>query len=177
MENPSRGERMVRIFVYLMAHYNNRYSVTDIMQHLDIPASELRSVQRDMQALTNLESHYIQRITDSGKTYYQAALERANKLVFPEFGDMVLHFVFLQHIAYLYPATASLIDDLTRRITQDLPAKQQDVLKSYSKELSGRILFMGTPPNYDEDVSKHLPIILNAIRQKRKVQIKYTDNW
>ncbi|WP_290766140.1 hypothetical protein [Fibrobacter sp. UBA4297] len=70
MENPGRGERMVRIFVYLMAHYNNRYSVTDIMQHLDIPASELRSVQRDMQALTNLESHYIQRITDSGKTYY-----------------------------------------------------------------------------------------------------------
>ena len=177
MENPGRGERMVRIFVYLMAHYNNRYSVTDIMQHLDIPASELRSVQRDMQALTNLESRYIQRITDSGKTYYQAALERANKLVFPEFGDMVLHFVFLQRIANLYPATASLIDDLTRRITQDLPAKQQDILKSYSKELSGRILFMGTPPNYDEDVSKHLPTILNAIRQKRKVQIKYTDNW
>ncbi len=177
MENPGRGERMVRIFVYLMAHYNNRYSVTDIMQHLDIPASELRSVQRDMQALTNLESRYIQRITDGGKTYYQAALERANKLVFPEFGDMVLHFVFLQRIANLYPATASLIDDLTRRITQDLPAKQQDILKSYSKELNGRILFMGTPPNYDEDVSKNLPTILNAIRQKRKVQIKYTDNW
>ena len=89
---------MVRIFVYLM-------------------------VQRDMRALANLEGGYIQRIIDSGKTYYQVALERANKLVFPEFGDMVLHFVFLQRIANLYPATSSLIEDLTKRITQDLPAK------------------------------------------------------
>ncbi|MBQ2560639.1 MAG: WYL domain-containing protein [Fibrobacter sp.] len=177
MESSGRGERMVRIFVYLMAHYNNRYSVTDIMHHLDIPESDLRNVQRDMQALVNLEGGYIQRIIDSGKTYYQVALERANKLVFPDFGDMVLHFVFLQRIANLYPATSSLIEDLTKRITQDLPAKQQDVLKSYSKELNGRILFMGTPPNYDEDVSKNLPTILNAIRQKRKIQIKYTDNW
>ncbi len=147
------------------------------MHHLDIPESDLRNVQRDMQALVNLEGGYIQRIIDSGKAYYQVALERANKLVFPDFGDMVLHFVFLQRIANLYPATASLIEDLTKRITQDLPAKQQDVLKSYSKELNGRILFMGTPPNYDEDVSKNLPTILNAIRKKQKVQITYTDNW
>ncbi|MBR3070987.1 WYL domain-containing protein [Fibrobacter sp.] len=177
MESSGRGERMVRILVYLMAHYNNRYSVTDIMHHLDIPESDLRNVQRDMQALVNLEGGYIQRIIDSGKTYYQVALERANKLVFPDFGDMVLHFVFLQRIANLYPATSSLIEDLTKRITQDLPAKQQDVLKSYSKELNGRILFMGTPPNYDENVSKNMPTILNAIRKKQKVQITYTDNW
>ena len=77
MESSGRGERMVRIFVYLMAHYNNRYSVTDIMHHLDIPESDLRNVQRDMQALVNLEGGYIQRIIDSGKTYYQVALERA----------------------------------------------------------------------------------------------------
>ena len=64
IENPGRGERMVRIFVYLM-------------------------VQSDMRALTNFEGGYIQRIIDSGKTYYQVALERANKLVFSDFGDMV----------------------------------------------------------------------------------------
>ena len=177
MENLGRGERMVRIFVYLMAHYNNRYSVADIMRHLDIPESELRSVQRDMQALINIEGGYIQRNTENGKTYYWVALDRACKLVFPDFGDMVLHFVFLQRIANLYPATASLIEDLTKRITQDLPAKQQDVLKSYSKELNGRILFMGTPPGYDENVGKNLPIILNAIRKKQKIKVVYTDNW
>ena len=147
------------------------------MRNLDIPKAELRNVQRDMRALAEIEGGCIQRVDDGGKTYYHVALERANKLVFPEFGDVVLHFVFLQRIADLYPATSSLIEDLTRRIKQDLPAKQQDFLKSCSKELDGRILFMGTQPDYDENVGKNLPVILNAIRKKQKVKIVYTDNW
>ncbi len=105
------------------------------------------------------------------------ALERANKLIFPAFGDTLLHFMFLQRIANIYPATSNLIEDLTKRITQDLPAKEQSTLAYYAKELNGRILFMGTPPNVDENVGKNLPVILDAIRKKQKVQIAYTDNW
>ena len=44
MAEMTRGERMVRIFVYMMAHYNNRYNVADIMRHLELPESDLRSV-------------------------------------------------------------------------------------------------------------------------------------
>ena len=177
MAEQARGERMVRIFVYMMAHYNNRYSVADIMRHLDIREEDLRSVQRDMHALSEIEGGYIRRSVESGKTYYQVALERANKLVFPEFGDTLLHFMFLQRIANIYPATSNLIEDLTKRITQDLPAKEQSTLAYYAKELNGRILFMGTPPSIDENVGKNLPVILDAIRKKQKVQITYTDNW
>ena len=176
MAKQRRGERMVRIFVYLMAHYNNRYSVADIMRHLDIPEGDLRSVQRDMQDLADIEGGYIQRLTESGKTYYQVALERSGRLVFPEFGDTLLHFMFLQRIANIYPAASSLIEDITRRITQDLPVREQATLAGYSKELNGRILFMGTPPGFDENVGKNLPIILEAIRRKQKLQIAYTDN-
>ena len=177
MADQARGERMVRIFVYMMAHYNNRYSVADIMRHLDIREEDLRSVQRDMQALSNIGGGYINRIVESGKIYYKVALERANKLIFPEFGDTLLHFMFLQRIANIYPATSNLIEDLTKRITQDLPAKEQSTLAYYAKELNGRILFIGTPPNVDENVGKNLPVILDAIRKKQKVQITYTDNW
>ena len=176
MAEQTRGERMIRIFVYMTAHYNNRYSVADIMRLLDIPESDLRSVQRDMQALTDIEGGYIKRIVESGKIYYHVSIDKANKLVFPEFGDTILHFVFLQRIANLYPATSSLIEDITKRITQDLPAREQTTLSSYAKELNGRILFMGTPPGYDENVSKNLPVILDAIRKKQKVLISYTDN-
>ena len=176
MAKQRRGERMVRIFVYLVAHYNNRYSVADIMRHLDIPEGDLRSVQRDMQDLADIEGGYIQRLTESGKTYYQVALERSGRLVFPEFGDTLLHFMFLQRIANIYPAASSLIEDITRRITQDLPVREQATLAGYSKELNGRILFMGTPPGFDENVGKNLPIILEAIRRKQKLQIAYTDN-
>lgn len=177
MADQARGERMIRIFVYMMAHYNNRYSVADIMRHLDIREEDLRSVQRDMHALSEIEGGYIRRSVESGKTYYQVALKRANKLVFPEFGDTLLHFMFLQRIANIYPATSNLIEDLTKRITQDLPAKEQSTLAYYAKELNGRILFLGTPPSVDENVGKNLPIILDAIRKKQKVQIAYTDNW
>lgn len=177
MAEQTRGERMIRIFAYLMAHYNNRYSVADIMSRLEIPEGDLRSVQRDMQALADIDGGYIRRIVDSGKTEYQVALERAEKLVFPEFGDTLLHFMFLQRIANIYPATASLIEDLTGRIMQDLPAREQATLASYAKELNGRILFTGTPPDVDENVGKNLPVILDAIRKKQKVQIAYTDNW
>ena len=177
MASQARGERMIRIFVYMMAHYNNRYSVADIMRHLDFREEDLRSVQRDMLALSEIEGGYIRRFVESGKTYYQVALERTNKLVFPEFGDTLLHFMFLQRIANIYPATSNLIEDLTKRITQDLPAKDQSTLAYYAKELNGRILFMGTPPSIDENVGKNLPVILDAIRKKQKVQITYTDNW
>ena len=146
MAKQRRGERMVRIFVYLMAHYNNRYSVADIMRHLDIPEGDLRSVQRDMQDLADIEGGYIRRFTEGGKTYYQVALERSGRLVFPEFGDTLLHFMFLQRIANIYPAASSLIEDITRRITQDLPTREQATLEVWSMELNERILFMGTPP-------------------------------
>ena len=177
MADQARGERMIQIFVYMMAHYNNRYSVTDIMQHLNFCEDDLRSIQRDMQALSNIGGGYINRIVESGKIYYKVALERGNKLIFPEFGDTLLHFMFLQRIANIYPATSNLIEDLTKRITQDLPAKEQSTLAYYAKELNGRILFMGTPPSVDENVGKNLPVILDAIRKKQKVQIAYTDNW
>ena len=177
MAELNRGERMVQIFAYMMAHYNNHYRITDIMRNLDIPENDLRSIQRDMQTLANMEGDYIRRFTENGKTYYQVALERANKLVFPEFGDTLLYFTFLQRIANIYPAVSSLIEDLIKRIMQDLPAKEQSTLANYSKELNGRILIMGTPPGIDENVSKNLPIILDAIRKKQKAQIVYNDNW
>ncbi len=177
MAEQTRGERMIRIFVYLMAHYGNRYSIADIMRQLDIPDSDLRSVQRDMQALADIDGGYVRRFVDSGKVYFQVSNGKADKLVFPEFDDTVLHFVFLRRIANMYPATSGLIEDITRKIIQDLPKRQQESLSWYARELNGRILFMGSPPDFDEDTGRTLPIVLEAIRKKRKVQIAYTDNW
>lgn len=177
MAEQTRGERMIRIFVYLMAHYKNHYTVADIMRQLDIPEGDLRSVQRDMQALTDIEGDYVRRFVDGGRVYFQVSFGKAGKFFFPEFDDTVLHFVFLQRIANLYPAISGLIEDITQKIIQSLPAKQQETLAWYAKELNGRILFMGTPPDFDEDAGKTLPTILEAIRKKQKVQIAYIDNW
>lgn len=177
MENLTRGERMVRIFVFLLAHYNNRYSVTEIMHNMDIPEGELRSVQRDMLALIDIPGGYIERHTEYGKIYYQANVPKADKLVFPEFSDTLLHLVFLKRIANIYPASASLVTDLTAQISGNLPKKSQDTLSQLSSALSNRILFMGSAPGVDENSTKNLYTILRAIREHRKVQVQYTDNW
>ena len=149
MAKLTRGERMIKIFVYLMAHYNNRYTITEIMHNLDIPESDLRSIQRDMQSLIDVEGCYIRKLVEFGKTYYQVALEKANKLIFPEFDDVLLHFVFLQRIANLYPSCSLLINDLIDTIQKSLPKAMQDSLKRHSKALNNRIIFMGTLPNID----------------------------
>ena len=94
MADLTRGERMVRIFVFLLAHYNNHYSVTEIMHNMEIPDGDLRSVQRDMLALIEIPGGYIERHTEYGKIYYQANVPKADKLVFPEFSDTLLHLVF-----------------------------------------------------------------------------------
>lgn len=177
MAKLTRGERMIKIFVYLMAHYNNRYTITEIMHNLDIPESDLRSIQRDMQSLIDVEGCYIRKLVEFGKTYYQVALEKANKLIFPEFDDVLLHFVFLQRIANLYPSCSLLINDLIDTIQKSLPKAMQDSLKRHSKALNNRIIFMGTLPNIDEDSGKKIQILLEGIRTNRLVEIDYTDNF
>lgn len=176
-EEETRGARLLRIFVFLMSHYNNRYTIPEIMHFLSLEPEHLRNVQRDLLALVSIEGEYVKRTQEFGKVYYQAVLEKARKIVFNEFNDSFLHFVFLKRIANIYPATASLIENLTEKIQNDLPKKEQDFLKKYFNDLNNRILFMGTQPDFDENVGKILPVILMAICKKQKLQITYTDNF
>ena len=177
MEALTRGERMVSIFAFLLAHHSNRYTVTEIMNNMEIPEDDLRNVQRDMAALVKIPGKYIERVTEFGKVYYQACLPKADKLVFPEFSDTLLHLVFLKRIANIYPASASLVTNLTERIGCSLPKKTQDTLSQLSSALNNRILFMGTAPGFDEESAKNLYTILRAIHERRKVQLRYIDNW
>jgi predicted DNA-binding transcriptional regulator YafY len=177
MADLRRGERMVRIFVFLLAHYNNRYTITEIMQNLDIPEGDLRSVQRDMVALMDIPGNYVERCTEFGKTYYQAMVPQADKLVFPEFNDTLMHLVFLKRIANTYPASATLVTDLTEKISSSLPKKTQDTLSQLYSALNTRIAYVGTPPGIDENSAKNLYTFLRAIHEKRKVLVSYMDNW
>lgn len=177
MAEMARGERMVHIFVFLLAHYTRCYSVVEIMHNLEIPETDLRNVQRDMVALLRIPGGYIQRKMEFGKVYYQAAVPKADKLVFPEFSDTLLHLVFLKRIANMYPASSALISDLTEKIGESLPKKSQDTLSQLYSALNSRILFMGTPPSFEENSAKVLYTILRAIGERRKVQLRYLDNW
>ncbi|MCQ2061658.1 MAG: WYL domain-containing protein [Fibrobacter sp.] len=177
MAELARGERMIQIFVYLMTHNNNRYTISEIMNNLDIPEQDLRSVQRDMVSLQEMPENFIQRFQVGRSIFYQANMPKASTILFSNFEEILLQFVFLRRIACIYPAAASLVTDLVEKIKCGLPLKIQDDIDSNSKSLNERILFMGTPPEFDDEIDKKLSTILKAISKSRKILVKYTDNF
>ena len=62
-EEETRGARLLRIFVFLMSHYNNRYTIPEIMHFLSLEPEHLRNVQRDLLALVSIEGEYVKRIS------------------------------------------------------------------------------------------------------------------
>ena len=99
-----------------------------------------------------------------GRTaYYTSALHNAERLLFPNFENTMLHFVFLKRIASIYPATSEIIMQLLGRIEGCLPPGERKTLSQLGSELNTKILFMGTPPDIEEDASEKLRTVLQAI--------------
>ena len=101
-EEETRGARLLRIFVFLMSHYNNRYTIPEIMHFLSLEPEHLRNVQRDLLALVSIEGEYVKRTQEFGKVYYQAVLEKARKIVFNEFNDSFTHCKYLPSNGFSY---------------------------------------------------------------------------
>ena len=59
------------------------------------------------------------------------------------------------------------------RIEKSLPNSEQKALRHLGDELNSKILFMGTPPDFEEDSSEKLRIILRAIQEHRKIDVFY----
>ncbi len=144
------------------------------MESFNIPAEERRNVQRDMRFLSEMDAgRYIAVETEGRTAVYRSALRNAERLVFPDFENTMLHFVFLKRIANIYPATSEIIMQLLERIEGSLPVGERKSLGQLSSELNTKILFMGTPPDFEEDASEKLRIILRAIHEHRKIDVFY----
>ena len=178
MADKTRGERTVHLFAKVISNPNKKFTVTDLMEALEIPEGERRNVQRDMRALTEMEGgRYIQAESVGRTFHYSSALQNADRLLFPNFENTMLHFVFLRRIANIYPATSEIITQLLERIENSLPAREKKSIKQLGDELNSKILFMGTPPDFEEDASEKIRVILQAIHDHRKIEIEYpTDD-
>lgn len=176
-KNFTRGERMVQILLHLFRHPSRRYSTTEIMEALSLSEAERRNVQRDLQSLLDILPESPIR-TDGifPHLFFQCNWQLAERVVFPEFNNSLLNFMFLKRIAGIYPATKELIDELVLRIQAALPAKDQEILRKLDQDIYSRILFMGTPARHEDDTSKHLSQILVAIQEHRKINTDYLKN-
>lgn len=176
MADKTRGERTVQLFVQVISNPTRKYTITDLMELLNIPESERRNVQRDMRFLSEMDAGRYIRQESVGRTfYYSSALQSADRLLFPNFENTMLHFVFLHRIANIYPATSEIITQLLDRIENSLPSREKKSIRQLGKELDSKILFMGTPPDYEEDSSDKIRVILQAIHDHRKIEVEYIN--
>lgn len=174
MADKTRGERTVQLFAKVISSPNKKFTITDLMESLDIPEGERRNVQRDMRFLAEMEGgRYIQAESVGRTFYYSSALQNADRLLFPNFENTMLHFVFLRRIANIYPATSEIITQLLEKIEDSLPAREKKSIRQLGEELNSRILFMGTPPDFEENSSEKIRVILQAIHERRKIEVEY----
>lgn len=174
MADKTRGERTVQLFAKVIANPNKKFTISDLTEALEIPENEKRNVQRDMRFLSEMDGgRYIQAESVGRTFYYSSALQNADRLLFPNFENTMLHFVFLRRIANIYPATSEIITQLLERIENSLPTREKTSIQQLGKELNSKILFMGTPPNFEEDASDKIRVILQAIHDHRKIDIEY----
>lgn len=176
MADMTRGERTVQLFAKVISNPEKKFTVSDLMASFNIPDEERRNVQRDMRFLSEMDGgRYIAVETEGRTAVYRSALHNAERLLFPNFENTMLHFVFLKRIANIYPATSEIITQLLERIENSLPAREQKSLRQLGEELNTKILFMGTPPDIEEDASEKIRTILQAIHDHRKIDVVYRD--
>ena len=174
MADMTRGERTVQLFAKVISNPEKKFTINDLMESFNIPAEERRNVQRDMRFLSEMDGgRYIAVDTVGRTSYYTSALRNAERLLFPNFENTMLHFVFLKRIANIYPATSETITQLLERIEKSLQNSEQKTLRHLGDELNSKILFMGTPPDFEEDSSEKLRVILQAIHEHRKIDVFY----
>lgn len=178
MADMTRGERTVQLFVQVVSNPTKKFTIADLMDSLNIPEGERRNVQRDMRFLSEMDAGRYIRQESVGRTfYYSSALQTADRLLFPNFENTMLHFVFLRRIANIYPATSEIISQLLERIENSLPSREKKSIRQLGEELNSKILFMGTPPDFEEDSSEKIRVILQAIHDRRKIEVSYmTDH-
>ncbi len=174
MADMTRGERTVQLFAKVISNPDKKFTVSDLMTSLNVPESERRNVQRDMRFLSEMDAGRYIAVDTVGRTaYYTSALHNAERLLFPNFENTMLHFVFLKRIASIYPATSEIIMQLLGRIEGCLPPGERKTLSQLGSELNTKILFMGTPPDIEEDASEKLRTVLQAIHEHRKIEVFY----
>ena len=174
MADMTRGERTVQLFAKVISNPDKKFTINNLMESFNIPEGERRNVQRDMRFLSEMDGGRYIAVDTVGRTaYYSSALRNAERLLFPNFENTMLHFVFLKRIANIYPATSEIITQLLERIEKSLPSREQKSLRHLGEELNTKILFMGTPPNIEEDASEKIRTILQAIHDHRKIDVTY----
>lgn len=173
MDEQNKSERIVSILLQLIKHPDQQFSVTQLMQGLNLPESQRRNVQRDLNELLDMPGPIVTTEGSGAHKKYSLGIAVFRKFDIPDFNELILKFVFMQSVSHIYPGTGDLIEELATRTLSNLPVAQKEKAKAYFKEINSKILYMGKSVEMDDSASEKLKTILDAIRTRRQITTTY----
>lgn len=173
--NQGRGERMMSVLSVFLRNPNRSYSAPDILNKLELPESQIRNVQRDLEALADFEvGSLLKKEGEKTRVTYRCALKGMGTFLFLDSDDKLSDLCFLNRIKGMYPEVAGLIDDVLKTLFKDVEGSK--AFKALNQTMNAKVVFMGHGPAKSDASAEQLSTFLKAIRDHRKVLIKYTDN-
>ena len=173
MADIQKNERIIQLLVELLKRPKKSFTITELLQAIDLPKTQRRNVQRDMVTLMTLPGNLVVCDGHGTRKTYRTGLNVLDKLTLPNFEDVMLQFVFLQNIANIYPGTADLIEELVDKIQSNLPRLEQDKLKDAYKDIHSRVFFVGGYRKIDDAAGEKLHTILLALRDRHELSTLY----
>ena len=113
-----KGERMVKILVYLIRNRPRKYTAKVIQSYLNVDEDvSLRNVQRDLKDLHNIPFCQIQQIQEKGKMYYQIESDIRPKLSLPIQRNAILALFLLKKLQAFFAPLAKTFKEMGEAIS------------------------------------------------------------
>jgi predicted DNA-binding transcriptional regulator YafY len=169
-----RGERLVKIFCYLVRNKGREFTVQEIMEFLLKDENvTLRNVQRDLKALTEISGIPVRCNSDSGKKKYSLEPDMRPKLSLPIQKNGLLAFFLLKRLQTFFAPGAKTMDDITEALLDRATEKDYDeIFDDLDDRLGESTFLLGEKSTLTLD-NEHFDNILTSLVKKKKLKILY----
>jgi predicted DNA-binding transcriptional regulator YafY len=169
-----RGERLVRIFGYLVRNKSRKFSVQEIQEVLfQDETVSLRNVQRDLKSLTEISGIPIICDIANEKKVYFVEPDMRSKLTLPLRTNGLLAFFMLKRLQPFFSPATKTIAELTEAVLDRVSEPAFDLFEDLDEKFEETTFLLGEKSTLtmDDDM---LESLLTSIIQKRKLKILYS---
>jgi predicted DNA-binding transcriptional regulator YafY len=170
-----RGERMVKIYAYLIRNRTHKYTVNEIQAWLERQSNEeviLRNVQRDLKVLAETPDTCVTCSRIDGKLKYFIEPDMVGSISLPIERNGLLAMFLLKRLQPFFASTAKNVEQLGSVLKEIGLRSQDDLFDDLDQRLEQDAFRMGESSvlNLDNDTLNNM---LTALAERRKLEISY----
>jgi|GEM_PF-1144295 len=172
-----RGERMARIFAYLIRNRSRKFLVSDIRDYLCRNEEvSLRNVQRDLKGLSDLHDCHVRTTKERGRIYYQIEPDMRDKLSLPIERNAIMALFLLKKLQPFFAPQAKTFKEIGEAIAELSTPADYDLFEDFDEKLQTNTQVLG-----EQSVGALEGTMLNdlliSLIEKRRCKIKYQGTY